>query len=368
MKANIYYITYSSIPSELPSSLQIIKTCEGLSKNKNLVTLIKPGTGNKKISIRKFYDLKENINIKEFKSIKDFPRGIKFYLYSFYCLFYILKKKDPIIITRNYFVSYLLLIFNIKVILEVHHDTNIEGRVNKFILNYLNFFKKKKLTKIIAISNSVKNLFVKKYSVDPKKIIVLPSGSSIRVNKPPRFSFNKRLKIGYFGSIAYSKGINTLIKLSKIDQENDYYIFGGKKEELQKFKNRNSNKNLFFREHISYNLLPKIMMTMDILTIPYTRTVNSAGGVDDISHYTSPLKLFDYMAVGKIIISSNLKVLREVIGHRNAYFINNFENIFEWKRKIEIAKNNKIKSLIMRKNNLILSKKFNHVERVKKYI
>ena len=138
MKANIYYITYSSIPSELPSSLQIIKTGEGLSKNKNLVTLIKPGTGNKKISIRKFYNLKENINIKEFKSIKNFPRGINFYLYSFYCLFYILRKKDPITITRNYFVSYLLLIFNIKVILEVHHDTNIEGRVNKFILNYLN--------------------------------------------------------------------------------------------------------------------------------------------------------------------------------------------------------------------------------------
>ena len=368
MKANIYYITYSSIPSELPSSLQIIKTCEGLSKNKNLVTLIKPGTGIKKISIRKFYDLKENINIKEFKSIKNFPSGVKFYLYSFYCLFYILRKKDPIVITRNYFVSYLLLIFNIKVILEVHHDINIEGRVNKFIIKYLNFFKKKKLIKIVAISNSVKNLFVKKYLVNPKKIIVLPSGSSIKVTKRPRFSFNKRLKIGYFGSISYSKGINTLIKLSKIDQENDYYIFGGKKEELQKFKNRVSNKNLFFMKHISYNFLPKIMMTMDILTIPYTRKVNSAGGVDDISQYTSPLKLFDYMAVGKIIISSNLKVLREVIGQRNAYFINNFENVFEWKRKIQFVKNNRVKNLIMSKNNLILSKKFNHIKRVEKYL
>ena len=73
------------------------------------------------------------------------------------------------------------------------------------------------------------------------------------------------------------------------------------------------------------------MMKMDILTVPYSRKVNSAGEVDDISQYTSPLKLFDYMAAGKIIISSNLKVLREVIGERNAYFVNNFDNIFEWK-------------------------------------
>ena len=73
------------------------------------------------------------------------------------------------------------------------------------------------------------------------------------------------------------------------------------------------------------------------------------------------------MAVGKIIISSNLKVLREVIGERNAYFVNNFDNIFEWKKKIEIAKNNRINNLIMGKNNLVLSKKFNHIKRVKNY-
>ena len=87
MKANIYYITYSSIPSELPSSLQIIKTCEGLTKNKNIVTLIKPGTGIKKITIRKFYDLKENINIKEFKVLKIFQVVLNF-IYTVFIVFF----------------------------------------------------------------------------------------------------------------------------------------------------------------------------------------------------------------------------------------------------------------------------------------
>ena len=60
----IYYITYSSIPSSLPSSLQIIKTCESFVKNNYDVTLIKPGTGYKKISIKKYYGLVNNVKIK----------------------------------------------------------------------------------------------------------------------------------------------------------------------------------------------------------------------------------------------------------------------------------------------------------------
>ena len=80
---NINYIAFSSIPSWLSSSLQIVKTCENLSKNNTNVTLIKPGTGNKKISINKYYGLKYNINVKEFNFFKSFPRGLNFYLYCF---------------------------------------------------------------------------------------------------------------------------------------------------------------------------------------------------------------------------------------------------------------------------------------------
>ena len=74
----LFYVTYSSIPSSLPSSLQIIKTCENFTKNKFNVTLLKPGTGNKKLSIKKYYDLKYLVNIKEFPSIKSFPQGLNF--------------------------------------------------------------------------------------------------------------------------------------------------------------------------------------------------------------------------------------------------------------------------------------------------
>ena len=165
----INYVTFSSIPSPLPSSLQIIKTCESFSKYKHNVTLIKPGTGYKRISINKYYEVRFRVNIKEFEFFKEFPKGLNFYLYSFSCLFFILKEKSSITITRNYFICFLLTLFKKKTILEIHHDTKIEGRITKFILRYSNLFKKKNLINIVAITNSVKNLFVNKYNTTIKQ-------------------------------------------------------------------------------------------------------------------------------------------------------------------------------------------------------
>ena len=364
----INYVTFSSIPSPLPSSLQIIKTCESLSKYKHNVTLIKPGTGNKKISINKYYGLKYNVNIKEFDIFNSFPRGLNFYLYCLSCLFFILKEGSSITITRNYFICFLLTLFGKKVILEIHHDIKVEGRITKFIIKYLNILNKKNLIKIVAISNAVKNLFVNKYNVHAEKITVLPSGSSIQINHSSKFQNNKRMKIGYFGSISLSKGISTLIRLSKIDPENDYFIYGGDKETISKIRMINRNKNLFLKNNIPYKEISKIMLKMDVLTLPYTKIIKSAGEVDDISKYTSPLKLFDYLAVGKMIITSDLKVLREVINSKNAFFVRNYENIYEWKKNITIAKNNKKKIFIISKNNLKLSKKYDHAKRVKNYL
>jgi len=366
MKKKINYITFSSMPSALPSSLQIIKTCENLAKNHYNVTLIKPGTGDKTISIKKYYGLKCNVNIKEFSYFNSFPTGLNFYLYSIICLFFVLRHKS-ITITRNYFVCFLIVLFGQKAILEIHHDTKIEGRVTKFILKYFNFFNKKKLIKIVAISKQVKNLFINKYKVYENKIDVLPSGSSIKINSLPKINFNKRMKIGYFGSISASKGIYTLIKLSKIDPLNDYYIFGGNRTYISKLGKISTNKNIFFKKNIPYENVQKFMLRMDILTLPYTNIIKSSGEIDDISKYTSPLKLFDYLAVGKVIITSDLKVLKEVIGSKNAFFVKNFENIFEWKKTIKIAKDNKKKLFIMSKNNFELSKNYDHLKRVKSY-
>ena len=90
--------------------------------------------------------------------------------------------------------------------------------------------------------------------------------------------------------------------------------------------------------------------------MPYISSITVAGDVGDITKFTSPLKLFDYLSMGKIIICSDIQVLKEVIKDKeNAIFVKNYKNIFAWKSKIHKLKNQPQKQFIMSKNNYQLS-------------
>ena len=94
-------------------------------------------------------------------------------------------------------------------------------------------------------------------------------------------------------------------------------------------------KNLFFNEYIPYSKIQNKLKKIDVCILPYTNQVTVSGDVGDISKYTSPLKLFDYMKLGKLILCSNLKVLNEVlINKRNCILINDYKNEKEWLRQI----------------------------------
>ena len=63
---------------------------------------------------------------------------------------------------------------------------------------------------------------------------------------------------------------------------------------------------------------------LDEKILKYCKSVDEvwhAGDVGNIIDFTSPLKMFDYMACGKIIISSNVKVLREVLKEKKTLYL-----------------------------------------------
>ena len=104
-----------------------------------------------------------------------------------------------------------------------------------------------------------------------------------------------------------------------------------------------------------YKEIPKNLSKMDILLMPYVSSITAAGDIGDITKFTSPLKLFDYLSAGKIIICSDFKVLKEPIKeNKNAIFIKNYKNIFSWKNEIHKLKYQPYKQLIISKNNLMM--------------
>ena len=360
----ICYLTNSAIPSTSANSIATVKMCEAFTELKNEVTLITRNVENNNKDIFKFYNVKFKFKIKKIKNFNKFPLGIKYYLFSLISIISSLNFKPDLYITRNFFTCFLLVLLRKKVIIEIHHDLNNESRIVKILIRFTKFLNSKYVIKIITITNGIKNEYVNNKYIDENKTLLLPSGASLKNN----FRFNlkkKEFKIGYFGSLYKSRGVDLILKLSKIDKKNKYFLYGDLTQ-VSESKLKNVSKNLELKNHIPYKEVAAVLDKMDILLIPYVSSITVSGDVADITKYTSPLKLFDYLCAGKIIICSDYDVLKEIIQNKkNAIFIKNYKNPYSWKNEITKLKNQSSKQFIMSRNNYLLSKKFSLKQRAK---
>lgn len=362
----ICYISNSASPSKNASSLQTAKMCEYISKKGHKVKLILPNTGFS-INFNKYYNVKYKFKIERIKYFDRFPIGINYYLYSLWAILKSNIKEQDLYITRNFFSSFILCFFKKRHILEIHDDIDIEGRIIRYLVKNLGSLNSKYLIKIVTTTMTLKKKYIS-YKIDKKKITVLHNASSLS-SKFVKSKNKKNYKIGYFGSIFKSRGIDMISTLSKLDVKNKYYIFGGSKKHIKSLRNKNKNKNLIFSSYIPYNTVKKILSEIDICILPYKSKITVSGDVGDISKYTSPLKIFDYMKLGKLIICSNLTVIREVLkNNENSILIDDFQNEKEWLKVIKKVTNNFKKYNYIRENAFVFANKFDLDWRIDKLL
>ena len=75
----------------------------------------------------------------------------------------------------------------------------------------------------------------------------------------------------------------------------------------------------------------------DVLLMPYSRSIEASSG-QDIAEVINPMKMFEYMASGRGIVSADLPSIREVLNEGNAVFCEggNWETVIgNWKAAIE---------------------------------
>ena len=124
--------------------------------------------------------------------------------------------------------------------------------------------------------------------------------------------------------------------------------------------------NLKLTGHQNFKKSKEIMREMDILLCPYQKKVYLKDQKTSTSSIMSPLKIFEYMSSQKVIISSNLPVLREVLKNNVNCFLVNPKNTQDWANLIlKISKNNYLKKSISMKAYLSFKSKYSWDIRVK---
>ena len=357
---NIYYITELSLPSDKAQSVHIFKMLDNLSNNSTSITLICPhkNTNYTYKKIKNDYNLhtKKKFEIK-FSLKKNLKNNfLSRFIFSLKCI-KLIKDRNSLIISRSIIASLVMSLFSIYHFLEIHQE--IKG-FSKFLFLKLNFFKSKYIIKNIFISKGIASFYKSKV----KNYIVLHDGSDKRDFKI-KYNPNKKVKnIYYFGSFYKGRGINFLLKLASICPNFNFHLVGKRNE---KIKNYSKNVKIY-----SFMKLKKVLSSFkkaDLLLMPYQKrvSISSDDYKDNISNFMSPIKMFEYLSTGIPIISSEKKVLKEIlINKKNCIFVKEYENIVNWKKAINyISKKKKLRKKISY-NALATAKKFSWKNRAKK--
>ena len=120
---------------------------------------------------------------------------------------------------------------------------------------------------------------------------------------------------GYTGHLYRGRGVELLLQIASRLPEVKFLLAGGEPNNVEIFAaqvSQNGLENVILTGFIPNAELPVYQAACDVLLMPYQRQVAASSG-GDIARYLSPMKLFEYMACGRAIVSSNLPVLQEVL-------------------------------------------------------
>ncbi len=309
------------IPTEKAHGIQIMKMCEAFSNAGNDVELVVPRRLNfLKENPFEYYGVRKNfqiiklptLDLVKFGKIGFWIQSISFaVLVSCYALF----KKADIIYSRDELPLWFLSFFKKNLVLEIHVAKK----------NFISRRVFKKVFKIISITQGLKNFYVGNFKMDEAKIVVAPDGvdlekfdlsfSKKEIREKLDLPLDKKIVL-YTGHLYFWKGIDTLIEAGKLlNKEVLVYLVGGTEKDINEYRQKIDNENVILKGAVLHEEIPYWQKSADVLVLPNTAK-------EDISkYYTSPMKLFEYMASGNPIVASNLPSIREILNKNNSVLV-----------------------------------------------
>jgi glycosyltransferase involved in cell wall biosynthesis len=316
------YIANARIPTEKAHGIQIMKMCEAFVCAEVNVELIVPMRLNPiKQDPFKYYGIEKKftitripcIDLVKFGRVGFLFQSISFTVFSF--LYLLFKNDIDVIYSRDELPLLSASLLKKRTFWEVH--TN---RFNIFVRWLLG-----RVDGVVSITRGLKNFYINR-GVDKGKVLVSPDGVDIfefqikkskeECRKELELPIDKKI-ILYTGHLYDWKGAQVLADTAKQLKDNELVVFvGGTEKDLKMFKKRNEYlKNILIVGYRSHQEIPIWLKAADVLVLPNT-------GNKDISRlYTSPMKLFEYMASGVPIIASDLPSIREVLNEQNAILV-----------------------------------------------
>jgi len=348
----ILYISKSIMPSRTANSIHVMKMCQAFADNGHEVVLLAPNIPSKYEKgvedVYEYYGVRKNFEIKKLWHPDIIGGAI---IYTLGVFFYLLFNKNfNLVYGRFLHGCYVAAFLRNRVIFESHESLFDMKRLRYFVFKRL--VKSKSFEKLTVISQALKDIYLEKKFLHNIKIQVAHDGADeVRdlKNKAKLLGNEENLKVGYVGHLYRGKGMEIINSIAdKFSDEVDFHIIGGTERDISTWKKTINHKNVFFYGHISHKEVSNYINSLDICLLPNQKIVRPHGGKDtkiNISGYTSPLKLFEYMSHNKPIVASDFPVIREVLNEKNSILVD-CDNIEGWINSLNKLKNLKHREVI----------------------
>lgn len=322
----IIYIANTQMPTDRAHGYQIGKTCEKFAAFGNEVGLIVPTRANALGDMFEYYGLKRNFTLEKIPCFGVMSRAgsgtLAFWselsIFSVK-LFFKKVEKSTVVYSRDIIPLFVFRMRRFNVVYNVHNWSERRSRVTRLFLGrHVKIVCNSEGTRQRVMKDGFTNVITAQNGVELSDFENL--GDKFELRKTLALPLDKKI-VMYVGHLYGWKGVDTVLKAAKLlDDKKDmlFVVVGGdageQKEFLAKMKEAGIE-NMLPLGNQPKKEIPKYLRSADILLLP------NSGKSEESVKYTSPIKMFEYMASGVPIIASDLPSLKEVLNGENSLFV-----------------------------------------------
>jgi len=328
----VLYTSLSYVPSRRASSVHVMKMCAAIARAGHDVRLLakrSPDRADAAVDVHAFY------GVTGF-AVEALPRpalrggGVVFAAATLAALL-ARRRRTDVVYSRDLVSALTALELRMPTVAELHaipDGPRLRALVRRVVRH-------RGLRGVVVISEALRrDLIAHDLAPDRAPIVVAHDAADPPAHAPVRAA-HARPRIGYVGNLYAGRGIELILDVAARLPGCDFELIGGAEADLARWRAQAIPGHVTLAGFVRPAELAARYATFDVLLMPYPRSgIGVASGKSDTYRWCSPMKMFEYMATGAPIVSSDLPVLGEVLRHDHNALIAPADDAASWQRAI----------------------------------
>lgn len=332
----ILYLSLSYVPSRRASSVQVMRMCAALARAGHEVRLLsKRSAEPAPRGPHAFYGVPESFALTQLPRPRRRGGGVVF---SAAVAAEVLRsaRRTDLVVSRDLIGAVIADSVRLPVLFEAHSIP-----ASPVLLRlWRHLAASPRLRRLVVISEALRRDVVAAGLAPRHGSVVVAHDAADPPVDPPALLAQHRarggpVQVGYVGSLYPGRGVELILELARRLPHLRFELVGGAEADLARWRPALPG-NATLRGFVPPAELAARYAELDILLMPYARSgVGGPLAATDTSRWCSPMKMFEYMASGAPIVSSDLPVLQEVLLHEHNALIAPVDDPSAWQRAVE---------------------------------